>query len=320
MNAELKESVAQIQNDPNWSEKLSSNMESIVSILGGIENVVALCLSHPDSDEAYCKQVVSLIKNISEQEQNLGSWNEELKADESSSFCRSNKSFKLHRLSLALEYFKYTQCAKHLLSRLEQEETKQKQQDQEQKQEDTPTDQVLRYGYTIELYNFERHYKSMIKLSVKYINIGPDVLSPNIFMLSDNIKCIVATQKRVVKGQERNNNYNDNDKCKVIGFVVAHVQDSIWMISFMATNLKRISKHNINNDHVIADMLIHMYDLIHATSLKQKMNNEIKTNSKNDESPLPDNPASGLSCSSLFEVCMLLLLLFLLWILFPSFK
>ena len=45
-------------------EQLSYNTLSIVSSLGGIENILKLCLTHPDCDEIYCAMVLSSIKQM----------------------------------------------------------------------------------------------------------------------------------------------------------------------------------------------------------------------------------------------------------------
>lgn len=56
--------MQQMQNDPSLNEKLSQNALSILSILGGMENVITLCLTHPESDEEYCNQVLCSINHI----------------------------------------------------------------------------------------------------------------------------------------------------------------------------------------------------------------------------------------------------------------
>ena len=56
--------LQEAQQDPYCKEQLSSNALSIVSLLGGIENVLTLCLTHPDTDKDYCDQVLSSIKQI----------------------------------------------------------------------------------------------------------------------------------------------------------------------------------------------------------------------------------------------------------------
>ena len=45
-------------------ELLSANALSIVATLGEIESVITLCLTHPDSDETYCKQAMSTLKAV----------------------------------------------------------------------------------------------------------------------------------------------------------------------------------------------------------------------------------------------------------------
>ena len=70
-----------------------------------------------------------------------------------------------------------------------------------------------KHPYNIEMFNFHKHYMSLVKLSLKTLNIGPDILS-NTFFLQPNVKCIVATQIRHVKPIVNNNNYTEaKDEC-----------------------------------------------------------------------------------------------------------
>ena len=65
-----------------------------------------------------------------------------------------------------------------------------------------------RHPYNIELFDFHRHYMSLLKLAMKTMLIGPDVLSST-FFLSPHMKCIVATQLRVtIPNNPNHNNYN----------------------------------------------------------------------------------------------------------------
>ena len=64
MNGQVARLLQQMH-DPNYKEQLPSNTLSIVSILGGLENVVTLCLTHPDTDKDYCDQVISSMTQLS---------------------------------------------------------------------------------------------------------------------------------------------------------------------------------------------------------------------------------------------------------------
>ena len=136
------------------------------------------------------------------------------------------------------------------------------------------------YNYSIELYNFDRHYKSMMKLSTKYLNVGPDTLPPIVFILDDHIKCIVATENKYDNDYISNMSYDDHgiemhSKCKVIGFVISYLHphcrpyhEHAFQIGFLGTDIRKIQKHGLNNNDIISDMLLHMYDLIHPSLLK----------------------------------------------------
>ena len=64
MDPQLAHFLKETQHDPKYKEQLSSNALSIVFVLGGIENVLTLCLTHPDADKDYCGQVLTSIKQL----------------------------------------------------------------------------------------------------------------------------------------------------------------------------------------------------------------------------------------------------------------
>ena len=64
MNLQMTQFLRDMQKDSNWNVKLSQNALSIISILGGMDNVITLCLTHPDKDEAYCNQVLLSINQM----------------------------------------------------------------------------------------------------------------------------------------------------------------------------------------------------------------------------------------------------------------
>ena len=70
MDTKVARFIEEIQVDTNLGTKLSSNASSVITILGGIENVLKLCLTNPDADEEYRNQVISSTMKMIEEPTN----------------------------------------------------------------------------------------------------------------------------------------------------------------------------------------------------------------------------------------------------------
>eukprot|EP01083_Nonionella_stella_P037038 101006_1 len=106
------------------------------------------------------------------------------------------------------------------------------------------------FEFSIETFDFNLHYKFLIELAIKCLDMGPETLSPSIFFKHQAIVCCVAilhqnNHKKVPKSchKELINN--------VIGFCICYPHancrpypDSVWMIGFLCADHHRIRTYN----------------------------------------------------------------------------